>query len=91
MQPHPTNEQSVDSFIDFIDRNRLTTAAIFILELHNPFRGVLSVFFEVVSPLVVPLLGKIRLDLCRYILEQPENIELIIHRLENIGQLHGRH
>lgn len=79
-------EEERDSLLDRLARavteRRLEVPVILALELHKPLAFLGSQALVVFTPLLAPALGLERLQKATRLLEDPENIERLIVRIE---------
>lgn len=76
----------IDNLARRIVRRRLETPAIMFLEMHKPVAFLASQCMLMASPLVAPLLGRWEIEKYSRLLNSPENVELLIHRIEDLSE-----
>lgn len=87
-----TEERSrlIDNLARRIVRRRLETPAIMFLEMHKPVAFLASQCVLMASPLLAPLLGRWEIEKYSRLLNSPENVELLIHRIEDLSEARER-
>lgn len=66
----------------WVDRRRLETPAILFLEAHKPFSFMGSQFVALGTPFFAPLFGLKKMDQLYHLLENGENVDRLIRRIE---------
>jgi len=85
----PLSEQERDELIEKIAQNihrrGLDTPAILFLEMHKPLSFFVSQTLIVTSPLIAPLVGFGGVSAASRLLENRENVERLIRRIEELA------
>ena len=72
-----------------VDR-KLETPVIMFLEMHKPISFLASQAMIVAEPVLVPLFGPEGVQKYRKLFNSPENVELLIERIEDLSYEHRR-
>ena len=75
-------QQTLDEIAEVIVRRRLVAPAIMFLEMHKPLSFIAGQGMIVAMPLIGPLLGPERMSRLSRLLQDRENIERLIQRIE---------
>jgi hypothetical protein len=79
-------DRLIDDLARRIVRWGLETPAIMFLEMHKPVAFLASQCFLMVTPLVIPLLGRWEFQKYSALLGSPEAVELLIQRIESLAE-----
>jgi len=79
-------DRIIERIADSVVRRGMQTPAILFLEMHKPLSYVASQGVVVLSPLVAPLVGLENLQIASKLMEDRENMELLIQRIEELAE-----
>jgi hypothetical protein len=83
-------DELIDKIASAVVARRMETPAILFLEMHKPLSFIASQGLVVSSPFVAPLVGIDNVQLAVKLLEDRENVERVIRRIEEKALEHGR-
>jgi hypothetical protein len=81
-------EERIEQLAQWLNRWRLGIPAIALLEAHKPLSFVASQTLLAAQPLVTMLFGRVPIGEYAALLEDADNLERVIHRLEALEE-HG--
>ncbi len=82
--------QLLDRAAQEIQKRKMETPAILFLEMHKPLSYVASHAALAFAPFLVPFLGFDNLNNYSRLLSERENVERLILRLVNVGNVAGK-
>ena len=89
----PLNVEDRDRIIDKVAKSvvarKMETPAILFLEMHKPLSFIASQGLVVASPFLAPIVGLDNVQLTVKILEDRENLERLMRRIEELAMERG--
>lgn len=75
----------IDELAQKVVDKRLETPVIMFLEMHKPISFLASQAMVAAEPILVPLFGPEGVEKYRMLFDSPENVELLIERIEDLS------
>lgn len=90
MEDNPVLPDSPEALIDAVARKvvqrRLEVPAVFFLEMNKPLSFIMGQSLLVAMPFLAPLLGIHRVEQLSQLLQDRENVDRLIERIEELSE-----
>lgn len=94
MEDSPLLPDSPEALIDAVARKvvqrRLEVPAVFFLEMNKPLSFIMGQSLLVAMPFLAPLLGIQRVEQLSQLLQERENVDRLIERIEELSEERSR-